>query len=124
MTAEEAGLVPLFEIEPVPAAPPAVRLSLADRQAARIDAGLHPLSTDRAPIRLHPAAFRPIGPDGGERLPYRCGTCALRQLLAGHARSYPKCVANGGARITNGPASDVRAWWPACTDWTPTQETR
>jgi hypothetical protein len=124
VTADEVGTVPLFEVEPVPAPPPAVRPSLADRQAERIDSGLHPLSTTRAPIRLHPAADRPTGPDGGQRLPYRCGSCALRQLLAGHARPYPKCLAHHGTRITNGPASDVREWWPACPQWTPKQETR
>jgi hypothetical protein len=115
--------LPLFEVQPVPVVQP-VRLSLADRQAARIEAGLHPLSTPRAPIALHPDADRPTGPDGGERLPYRCGSCALRQLVTGHARPYPKCVANHGARISNGTASDVPAWWPACTDWTPKETSR
>lgn len=104
--------------------------TLRARQAARIAAGAHPLATDGASLRLHPQA----GSQGGPT----CGTCAHRGTLGGHARAWPKCLYGATEtpipperqqrhgpkititmpRVTHGAATDVRAWWPACTDWT------
>ena len=44
-----------------------------------------------------------------------CGTCTHR-ILRGRHSTYPKC---DRGPITNGAATDVRAWWPACTRWEP-----
>jgi hypothetical protein len=107
--------------------------ALRARQAARIATGVHPLALDGATIRLHPDAGAAGGPT--------CGTCVHRVLMGGHAKDYPKCVfgttvtpippeqqrRHGPTRIvtqprvTNGAATDVRAWWPACTDWAATE---
>jgi hypothetical protein len=105
------------------------------RQAARIAAGVHPLALDGASLRLHPDAATDDGPT--------CGTCVHRQQMGGHAKNYPKCLYGytktpipaeqqrpGGPRfritmprVTRGAATDVRAGWPACTDWAPTDPT-
>lgn len=115
------------------------------RQAALIANGYHPLAGPlRNRLRLHPdtdRAQRREDPQSGPT----CGTCAFRVLLGGHAKPYPKCVFGtfttpitdeqrrtfplllgrtpAGAvhthqpRVTASDATDVRAWWPACTDY-------
>lgn len=84
------------------------------RQLARIRNGYHPLG---GTLKLHDQADRDAVPYEGRDLPYRCGTCAFRVLVGGHARDFPKCAKGDGIRVTNGPASDVKAWWPACRDY-------
>lgn len=82
------------------------------RQKAVIGQGGHPLG-------LHPAAA-----DGRT-----CGNCRFRKAIGtGSSRSHPKCVIEKGPRsstgLTNcpfprvsaGPGTDVRKWWPGCTD--------
>ena len=68
------------------------RLTL--RQHAQVAAGVHPLTG------------LPARPELGT-----CGGCAHRIQSY---RGYPKCDVGDGARITGGPATDCRAWWPAC----------
>ena len=104
----------LFDIEPIPTPEPAEKLS-ADRrrtmrQHADVERGIHPI-TQR---RVHPDSAR------------TCGTCVFRQLLHGGSRSYPKCtfptaeVGTGPLpRVTSSAASDIRAWWPGCSDHRP-----
>jgi hypothetical protein len=47
-----------------------------------------------------------------------CGSCRCRELMGAGGRTVPKCtgsVSGGWPRATHSAASDVRAWWPACT---------
>lgn len=101
------------EIPPAPrdAKPEARRRA---RQLARIRTGYHPLGGD---LKLHDQAPRDVTPYEGRDQAYRCGTCRFRELMGGHARDFPKCTAGDGIRITHGPATDVKAWWPACRDY-------
>lgn len=70
------------------------------RQRADIAAGRHPLSHGR------------LTADADAR----CGNCRFRVLEQWHDRKYPKCTVRDGARIAHSSQSDVRAWWPGCTD--------
>lgn len=85
--------------------------------------GVHPLGLALGyPIAMHPDAPRDRTGDGP-----RCGTCWYRKLLRYHHRKYPKCLFDvenetdqrpGLAhRVSHGPGTDVRAWWPACVDY-------
>jgi hypothetical protein len=100
------------------------RLTL--RQAGYVAAGIHPLT--RAPI--HPLASRHRDASAPKDDPFTCGSCYFRHVEKYHDKSYPKCLLPSAAgadqparviypRVTNGPASDVRAWWPACRDYSP-----
>lgn len=115
----------LFDAAPYTVAPvePGEKLSagrrLTLRQAADLAKGRHPLTGGR----LHPDA---APADDREAPGARCGTCRFR--VSG---GYPKCrwpdpgeyrVAKL-PRVTHGPATDCRQWWPACTDWQPREET-
>jgi len=76
---------------------------LTARQLRDVDAGRHPLTGG------------PQDPDPA----HRCGNCTHRNTTG----RYPKCHYSnppGGPldRVTGGPATDVRAWWPGCLDWT------
>ncbi len=116
--------VPLFEgyepPEPVPASDlsPGRRLTL--RQAAMVAAGVHPLTRRR--IHLMASKYRDA--ESPKDDPFTCGSCYFRQTEQYHDRSYPKCWLPGALDntfpwVTHGPASDVRAWWPACPDYSP-----
>lgn len=101
------GELTLFDVEPVavPAAEPVERLSAGRRrtirQRADVTAGRHPLTGGR----LHVEADR------------RCGNCRFRETVSGdHEGRFPKCTYGNGVRMTGGPATDVRAWWPACPE--------
>ncbi len=94
-----------------------------ERQGQALAAGWHPLAlTSAYRLRLHPDA----APADDRTAPgRRCGTCRFRVLTSGHARSYPKCRypdpdtwpgGDGWPRETDGDGTDVRSWWPACTD--------
>lgn len=114
------------------------------RQAARISNGYHPLALETGTLRLHPDAPRITSREAGSRLGdyLQCGTCRFRQPVNGGNRDYPKCLFGreerpitdrmraayptlyGSAkvviltpRMSHGGATDVRAWWPACTDY-------
>ncbi|KAB7761789.1 hypothetical protein [Mycolicibacterium mucogenicum] len=87
--------------------------------ATRIARGEHPLGR----IQLHADAARERGAGG-----LICGTCRFRELMGGNQRSYPKCrlPVQVGDRVTfprdtGCESSDIRAWWPACTDYQPTE---
>jgi hypothetical protein len=108
----------LFDMEPVPLPEPE-RLTDGQRrirrQAALLASRMHPLG---APLRLHREAAPAADKDAPGR---RCGNCVFRQLVNGGNRDYPKClfpspITGAPVRATHGGASDVRAWWPACTD--------
>lgn len=76
--------------------------------AARIARGVHPLGN----VLLHPDAAR--GRDG-EGL--RCGTCQWRRTAQYHDKRYAKCWYGDGIRVSHSESSDIRSWWPACTDY-------
>jgi hypothetical protein len=49
-----------------------------------------------------------------------CGDCAHHVVWGHRSRNYHKC---NQVHITNGPATDIRLSWPACTKFQPnTQE--
>lgn len=134
-TADET-LFPGFD---PPAPEPEVQLSpgqrLTKRQSDAIAVGRHPLT--RGP--LHPLASRHRDASSPKADPFTCGSCYFREALGYHTRSYPKCMVpgpvrayrkqpggdwrfetiEGAPRATHSAASDVRAWWPACTDYSP-----
>lgn len=82
------------------------------RAAAALAAGRHPVSR----LPLHPEA----PPVGDRKAPGpRCGTCThLFRRVQGN--TYLKC----GQNATGGPATDLRAWWPACAAYQPAEEAR
>lgn len=87
---------------------------LTARQAENVAAGVHPLTRGR----LHPEASRAASREDPKGLPFTCGTCELRD-----PHGYPKCLLEVAGRrpyVTHGPATDVRAWWPACESYRPT----
>lgn len=100
-----------YLVEPAPAIP--LEQLSADRrrtlrQAADITNGRHPL----AGAPLHPNA--PADAARGDRSrPFTCGTCAHRTPGRG-AYQWPKCDIGTQSR---GAGTDVRAWWPACTNY-------
>lgn len=84
------------------------------RQAQALTGGTHPLSlTLGRHIRLHPDA--PPAADRDAPGP-RCGSCWYRHVLLHHDTSFPKCTLEE-SRLTHGAGTDVRAWWPACVDY-------
>jgi hypothetical protein len=85
----------LFHVDHGPAPEPlSYEQRLTLRRKALLDRGVHPLTRGKA------------RPDLGT-----CGTCAHLARQGGTAGSYLKCAR--GPR-TRGPATDVRAAWPAC----------
>lgn len=96
------------------------------RQAQAIANGMHPLALATGlRVRLHPDAPKDRAGDGP-----RCGSCWYRRVLPYHRRSYSKCLyglenetdANPqgfAPRVSHGPGTDVRSWWPACADYSP-----
>lgn len=113
----------LFDAEPYTVTPvePGEKLSagrrLTLRQAADLAKGRHPLTGGR----LHADA----APAGDRSAPgTRCGGCRFREVIGYHNRAYAKCLwpdtdgdLNELSRVTHGPATDCRQWWPACSDW-------
>lgn len=113
-------LLPVDALFDVPAVPERPRLSATSRRTLRrlqaLKLGQHPMSIAiDMPLRLHPEA----APADDRHAPgRRCGNCIHRVLHRHHNRPYAKCVAAGDDRVTHGPGTDVRAWWPACPDHT------
>lgn len=90
------------------------------RQAERIADGIHPLTGGP----LHELASRHRDASAPKDDPFTCGSCYFREVLTYHNRNYAKCIAgasveNGAPRISHSPATDVRAWWPACREYSP-----
>jgi hypothetical protein len=107
------GLFDMAPAEPEPSVPVSADRRRTLRQAAAIATGGHPLGVPR-----HPGTKGlPYSP-GHRRDPLTCGSCTFRQLLPGSEGRgpFPKC-AFPGRPITHGAGTDVRAWWPACTDY-------
>ncbi|MGG5257482.1 hypothetical protein [Phycicoccus avicenniae] len=78
------------------------------RQRNDIALGRHPLAG--APIHAQaPADAAP----GDRSRPFTCGTCTHRT----RRRGYPKCDL---APDTHGGGTDLRLWWPACTQYNDT----
>jgi hypothetical protein len=122
----------LFDLPPgTPDAPELDGLSAARRRTLRqrmmLERGLHPLSAVQTAgkIQLHPQA----APAGDREAPgRRCGSCVFRRQVAWRDYSQPKCwygLAQLDAasmyleqlpRVAHSASSDVRAWWPACTE--------
>lgn len=111
------------ELPPEPKLSPDRRRTLRQEQA--VANGVHPLGLAlRLPIRMHPDAPRDRTSPGP-----RCGSCWYRRVLSYHNRSYAKClfgVENDtdqqpgiAPRVSHGAGTDIRAWWPACTDYSP-----
>jgi hypothetical protein len=86
------------------------------RQAQAVAAGVHPLALAMTGVRMHPDASRDATAADRPDLDLRCGTCWHRRDTGW---GYPKCWRDGTARISHGDATTVRAWWPACTDYSP-----
>lgn len=126
--------IPLFEgyDDPRPSADSNGDLSAGQRvtlrQAADITAGRHPLTRGR----LHPLASRHRDAASPKDDPFTCGSCYFRQIIRYHNRSYPKCVYDPRrdsddtldryARVAHSQQTDVRAWWPACPDYSPSSD--
>lgn len=104
--------------EPDRREPDPPRVARRARWQAAVDHGQHPLAVAlRTSIPLHPDAVASLDPaDGGPR----CGGCGWRAVVdGGHAGRFPKCVIDGMLRVTNGPGTDVRRYWPACAQFDP-----
>lgn len=83
------------------------------RQAQAVRNGVHPLALVVTGITMHPDADRDATAKDKPDLPLRCGSCWHK----GENRyGYPKCTLRS-TRITNGDGTTLRAWWPACTDY-------
>jgi hypothetical protein len=123
--------VPLFAGYEPPAADPDYSHLSPDarrtkRQADAIAIGRHPLTG--GPI--HELASRHRNASSPKNDPFTCGSCLFRAVRKYHDKTYPKCIApgqqsaeqyeqHGPPRVSHGAASDVRAWWPACRDYSP-----
>lgn len=110
--------IPLFGGYEPPQEPPTEPLSAdrrrTQRQAGLIAIGIHPLTKQQ----IHPLASRHRDADSPKSDPFTCGSCYFRQVLDYHNRAYPKCV-KAQHFVTHGASTDVRAWWPACRDYSP-----
>lgn len=98
--------------------------TIAQQQASRIDAGMHPLSGVGAVPRL----IR-LAPEGTGT----CGTCRHRTQVnmpvgdGYRTKAYTKCTFAAdldeqgritvAPRISNSTQTDCRAKWPACSDY-------
>lgn len=127
----------LFELPEQPAAAAAEdapKLSagtrLKQRQAAAIARGIHPLGLVRPHLAIHPDAQPfPATQANADQRPIRCGTCIFR-----NPGQFAKCEFGPVIRTRKWPdsreytwrefpraahslATDIRSWWPGCTDW-------
>lgn len=98
---------------------------LTKRQADAIALGRHPLTGGA----LHPLASRHRDASSPKSDPFICGSCWFRTLVRYHGKTYPKCLFDPRrdaddsldkyARVSHSTVTDVRAWWPACRDYSP-----
>lgn len=85
------------------------------RQAEFIEAGVHPATL----LNLHEDASR-IREGGGPR----CGSCAHLWAKTGHFEgSFLKCTQTRTRPDVNATGPDMRAWWPACVSYQPSNST-
>ena len=115
----EAALFPGFE-PPPPAPLMSVGQRLTARQAFDISVGRHPLWGGS----LHPLASRHRDSTAPKSDPFTCGSCWFREVFRYHGKTYPKCVYGAtnercAQKVTHGASTDVRAWWPACPNYSP-----
>jgi hypothetical protein len=99
------------------------------RQEQAMLHGQHPLAVAlKTSIPLHPDA--PADPLDRNADGARCGGCRFRgPHNAGTAHTFTKCwwqpsKPGPKPRISRGAGTDIRAWWPACTDYAPRETTR
>lgn len=84
-------------------------MTLGERQRAKLNVGLHPLSGvgGRGFLRLHANA----APADDKTAPgLRCGPCPLAGMVDGFERK--QC----SVAPARSHAADLVNWWPACTD--------
>lgn len=112
-------------------AEPAVKLSPDQRRTQRqrqaIANGVHPLGLVVPGVSVHLEVLV-----GGQN--YTCGDCRFRQLQRHHDTTHPKCTFGAREvhrvgyegkgyqdteypRISRGAGTDVRAYWPACSNF-------
>lgn len=60
-------------------------------------------------FKAHPATGMPFDTE------HSCSTCAFKIRKPWAEKSFLKCEQEG--RIGGYDASDIRAWWPACSLW-------
>ena len=85
---------------------PSLDLGIPEREHAPVlSAGARLTARQRRMVNegVQPLTREPARPDLGT-----CGTCVHRQVA-----KYPKCT-HPDTPLTSGPATDVRAYWPAC----------
>lgn len=124
LTLFEADPIELPTVEPASKVSPDARRTIRQREA--IERGYHPLGLAVGAIRLHPDAAKVVHKDDAAQ-GLRCGDCEFRRRFTHHNRTYAKCVYGGPRvaegvdvytgsypRMSHGPGTDVRAWWPAC----------
>lgn len=99
------------------------------RQYRDVENGLNPLT--RTP--KHPDAPDDCSPTDRYPREGTCGTCKFRTSIeegtkrltraSGEIVEVPKvalkCGFRKGERISYGPATDIRSWWPGCGDYKP-----
>lgn len=90
------------------------------RQAENIADGIHPLTG--GPLHSLASVYRDAAAPKDD--PFTCGSCYFRASLRYHNGTYAKCVLGAttdkpGPYVTHSAATDVRAWWPACRDYSP-----
>lgn len=120
----------LFSAEPYEVAPEigpevSAQRRLTMRQKAAVAAGHHPLLVTfrrwgftEQHTKLHPQAPADADPSWrGAARPFTCGSCFYRRQVNWSAKSFAKCFFGDGVRISHSTATDVRAWWPACLDY-------
>lgn len=76
-----------------------------------LEQGIHP-TTKRPLLRARPEDERILKVLAGVNVEASCGDCRFCESESYHNRSYVKCKA---VPQTNGPGSDTRKKWPACT---------
>lgn len=89
-----------------------------DCRRCRVAIGLPPLAASTPPLHLQPTPA-PIGsgPTGET-----CGSCVFCNAKGGVAGRYLKCYQTDGA-WDQGKATDIKAKWPACSEWFPRRGT-
>lgn len=98
------------------------------RAAVRIGEGLHPLENVQPGLKLHADAS--TDPEDKTTGP-RCKTCMFAVAVRWHGKPFRKCAfgrpagrsLNAAPRASHSEATDLRLWWPACTDYSTDQPT-